>query len=179
MCHYYSIINDIVCYIDICVQSKVVYKLCGESEKVKLGILKVTLSILLIMVIVLLGCKNDSLLNYRRVKADYVGGKVKKIVSNIGAKNGVYLYIDDKKTMYLLLKDLLVAEGNEAPYFSNVSIEPKGDVLNISYNEKYTKDYINKKIDNKLMYRIRLNKKFNTIKLFRNGKEIHFNNVYL
>jgi hypothetical protein len=151
----------------------------GRVIKVKLGILKVTFSILIIMVIVLLGCKNNSLLNYRRIKADYIGGRVRKIVNNIGAKNGVYLCIDDKKTMYLLLKDLLKDQGKEAPYFSNVTIEPKGDVLNISYNERYTKDYINKKIDNKLMYRIKLHKKFDKIKLFRNGKEIHFDNIYL
>lgn len=145
----------------------------------KKSIIRIALSILLIMVLVLIGCKNNSLLTYRQIKADYVGGKIKKIVKTIGNNNGIYLCMDGNKVMYLMLNGLVVKKGEKAPYFSNVVIKPKGNVLNISYKESYTKDYINKKINNKVMYRIKLHKQFQTIKIFKNGKESHFDGIYL
>lgn len=135
--------------------------------------------VLLIMVFVILGCKNNSLLNYRRVKPDYLNGKIKKAVQNIGDKNGVYVCKDGKKTMYLLIKGKHETRGAENLQFSNVVIEPKGNVLNISFNENYTKESTNRKLENNIMYRIKLHRNFDLIKVFKNGKETQFDDIYL
>lgn len=63
--------------------------------------------------------------------------------------------------------------------YSNVVIKPNGNVLSISYKEGYTKNDANKKYYNKMLYRIKLHKNFNQIKIFKNGKETQFNNIYL
>lgn len=141
--------------------------------------IRVVLSILLIIIIVLISCRHHALLNYRRVKADYASGKIKNFVQRMGNQNGAYLCEDDKKTIYLLLNGPFGKRGQKVPCFSNVKVVPSGNVINISYQESLTKNDISRRIDNRLLYRIKLHKNFNLIKLFKNGRETHFDNINL
>lgn len=145
----------------------------------KYSLVKYGLTMLFLVVLVLLGCRNYSELNYRQIKAEYAQGKAKEFVKRFGSKDGVFLCEDKNNTYYLLLNGVLLNQSQGAADFSDFQIVPKGNVLNISYKETYIKDYVNKKIDSKVLYRIKLHRNFNGVKLYKNGKETHFDSVSL
>jgi hypothetical protein len=144
----------------------------------KLGFAKFILGIMLIIVFVMVTCKSNSLLSYRQVKESFVDGKVKTFVHKIRHREGVYLMENDKKTLYLMLNKLS-KDKNKVPYITDVVVKPVGEALTISYSEIYKNSMKGKKPNNNLLYRIKLNKNFKLIKVFKNGEETHFENVYL
>ena len=150
----------------------------GENNSMKFKIAKFIIGIMLIFVFVMVTCKSNSLLSYRQVKGSFVGGRVKSFVHKISHRDGVYLMENDKKTIYVMLNKLSKDKTKEA-YITDVVVKPVGEALTISYKELYKKNSKGKKLNENLLYRIKVNKNFKMIKVFKNGQETHFENVYL
>ncbi len=47
----------------------------------------------------------------------------------------------------------------------------------INFNESYTDDYINKKIDSRVLYKIHMPENMDFISIYKNGQETHFDVV--
>ncbi|MFT5873806.1 MAG: beta-lactamase regulating signal transducer with metallopeptidase domain [Clostridium sp.] len=105
--------------------------------------------------------------------------KVKIFLNSFNNKNGVYSYEDGTNERYLFLNAQNVKEGEKASYFTDIKMEVKQGTLFINFNEKYTDDYKNKEIDNRVLYKIIMqHKNVDTIRIYKNGQETHFDTVY-
>lgn len=143
-------------------------------------LLKYTCAMAMLVAFVMVTCRSNSVLSYRQIRTSLVDGKVKTFVQKIANTDGVYLMENDKKTIYLMLTKLKDDKtGIGRTYITNMVVKPVGDSITISYSESNHKSIYSKRFQSKLLYRIKLQKDFKSIKVFRNGKETHFNNVYL
>ena len=82
-----------------------------------------------------------------------------------------------KGDSYLFLNDYNVKNGEKAPYYTDIKMELKQNTMTISFNEKYADDYKNKEINNRELYKIKQTKDYDTIRIYKNGKEVHFDSV--
>lgn len=141
--------------------------------------MKNKLFIMVVIVIILsvtVGCNNtDSL--FTKINLDNANKKVKSSLSSFYSKNGIYLYEDGKDEMYLFLNGYNVMQGGKVPYYTDIRIEVKDKTLVINFREKYTEDYQNKEIENRLLYKIKNPKNVDTISILKNGQETHFDSI--
>lgn len=86
--------------------------------------------------------------------------------------NGVYIFYNSEKEIYLFLNNANVEQGDKAGFYEDVKVEDKGDTIAISFNEYFTSDYDNVG-KNKLIYRINVNKDFDFLKVYKNGIETY------
>lgn len=61
--------------------------------------------------------------------------------------------------------------------FSDVEVTSEDDTLNIAYSEDFVEDIKDKKLANQLLYKIKINQDYETLKLLKNGEESHFHNI--
>ena len=64
--------------------------------------------------------------------------------------------------------------GDKAIYFTDFNVEKNGETLSISYNTAETADYSNQSLKNELLYKVNLDKMYETIKAISNGEETSF-----
>ncbi len=103
---------------------------------------------------------------------------VQQFVRSAQQENGVHLYQDEEnKFYYLLLNGLNMMQGDPASTFSDIEIKSENDTLNISFKEDFIKNHEGKKLANQLLYQIKLNEDYETLKLFKNGEESHFHTI--
>ena len=119
------------------------------------------------------GC-TPSELSYSEVKPDTVNKDVKDFVTSIENTNGIHLYEEDQKTKYVFFNEYLVEQGKEALYFEDIEVSGEGQTLTISYTEQTTDDYANKSLNNRLLYEVKTDKDYESIKLLKNGEETAF-----
>jgi hypothetical protein len=118
-------------------------------------------------------------LSFSEVGEKDLNNDVLKFVHDV-QEDGVHLYYEGKKTMYVCLNGTQAAQGGKAVHYSDFNVEEEGDTLNISYKEAETTDHSNKKTQTLTanhLYEIDLNKKYEKVKGFRNGEEAPFNIV--
>lgn len=138
---------------------------------------KKILSVILIISIVLtglVGCSKDTDLAYSKENPKFVNKKVKEFMDTYNGKNGTYLITKNENEMYLFLNGSNVKYGDKAIYFSDIKVEVKENILIINFNENYTDNYENKKIDNKVLYKIKKPKVVDTISIYKNGQQTYF-----
>ena len=116
---------------------------------------------------------------FKKVEISSASQKVKTFVSTFAGKNGVYTYEDGTKVRYLLINGFNVQQGEKASYFSDVKVEVIDKTLIIRYNENFTEAYKNKELDNLLLYQVIQPEKVDTIRVFKNGTETHFDSCYV
>ena len=130
---------------------------------------------LISLMILLYGCTpSDAELSYSEVKTDTVNKDVKDFVTSIEDTNGIYLYEGDKKTKYIFFNEYIVEQGEEALYFEDIKMYGEGQTLTISFTEHATDDYANKSLNNRLLYEVKIDKDYESIKLLKNGEETAF-----
>lgn len=103
--------------------------------------------------------------------------KVEAFLNAHNSENGIYMQEDGTGEAYLFLNGDNVVQGEMASYFTDIKAEVKEGTLIIKFNEKYTDDYKNKEINNRVLYKIKQLKTFDTIRIYRNGEETHFNSI--
>jgi hypothetical protein len=135
------------------------------------------LVIISIILIGILGCSENVDLVFSKVNTKTTNKKVKTFMERYNDMNGIYLYVHSSNDMYLYLNGYNVNNGDKASYFTDVKVEVKEGTLVINFNEKYIDDYHNKEIDNRVLYKIRQPKKVDTITIFKNGQETHFDTI--
>ncbi len=125
-----------------------------------------------------MGCNKKSDSEFSKVERQDIPKRVQNFIDTNNEKNGVYLYssnIDNDDYDYFFLNAINVNQGDRASFFTDVKfqIEEQEHTLNINFNEELNDDSnYTLKIDNMLIYKIKSSEKFDTIKVFKNGKAI-------
>ena len=86
-------------------------------------------------------------------------------------QNGAHLYFEKEKAVYVFLNEANIKAGEKATYFTDVNVEGNGETLTITYDTDETTDLSNQSLDHSLIYKINLDKQYDTIKAIRNGEE--------
>lgn len=104
--------------------------------------------------------------------------KINNKVNGLIKKNGIYLLqTGEDNVSYFILDGSHMNLKYEAPYFSEVKIESKEDSILIYFSEKLKVYPLGKYPDNSLIYKITKDKDTEYIRVFKNGKETHFDSV--
>jgi hypothetical protein len=104
--------------------------------------------------------------------------KINDKVSELIKENGVYLLnTGEDNVTYLILDCSHMSLKNEAPYFSDVKTENKGNSIMVYFNEEL-KIYLDCKYpEQRLIYKITKDKRTEYVRVFKNGEETHFDSV--
>lgn len=104
--------------------------------------------------------------------------KINDKVSEPIKESGVYLLnIGKDNVTYLILDGSHMSLKNEAPYFSDVRVENKGNSIMIFFNEEVRIYPDGKYPEQRLIYKITKDKNTEYIRVFKNGEETHFDCV--
>lgn len=124
------------------------------------------------MIILLSGC--GSQLSFSKISEKDVNKDIQSFIDDVKNKNGAYLYFDNQKAMYVYLNGTNVKQGEKVVYFTDFDVEEDGDTLNIQYSSAETNDYSSQSFNYELLYKVNLDKKYETVKLFNNSKEVSY-----
>ena len=68
-----------------------------------------------------------------------------------------------------------IKQGEKAIHFSDFNIEVEEDLLKIIIDQEYSDDYSNKQLKHQVLYKIKLDKEYDTIAAYSNGELVPFN----
>lgn len=136
------------------------------------GVILKKLFLIIGMIFVLSGCHSD--LSFNDVSFKGVDRDLQKFIDFVKNENGVHLYADGKKSIYVYLNAGNVIQGENAEYFTNFDVQKDGEALNIVYKTAETSDYSNPSFKHELLYKVNLDKRYEYIKPIRNGEESFF-----
>lgn len=131
--------------------------------------------LLLLLVLFISGCQRQDVV-MKKVKLDTAPQTVRAFVSHMEKTNGFYLYDSDSSDPYLFLNSYWVAQGESAIVFTDVTAEVQDNALIIHVSDRPTRDYTSVS-NNKLLYRIKVGKAYDTIRLFRNNEHTAFTTI--
>jgi hypothetical protein len=104
--------------------------------------------------------------------------KINDKVSETIKENGVCLLnTGEDNVNYLILDGSHISLKNEAPYFSDIKIQNKGNSIIIYFNEELKIYPEGKYPEHRLIYKIIKDKDTQYIRVFKNGEETHFDSV--
>lgn len=136
------------------------------------------LSVIFIVLVSIVGCGRISEITYSEIKIEDASSKLTNFINDSSKKNGVHIFENDNKELYIFLNGYNVFQGEKAPYFENIKIEVQEDSLIISFTEKYTDDYSDKNIKNKVLYKVKKHKDFEYIRVYKNNQEVQIDSVW-
>lgn len=120
----------------------------------------------------LTGCSSN--LSFTEVREKDINKDIQSFIDNTNEENGVHLYLEKQKEVYVYLNGSNVKQGEKAIHFTDFNVEKNGKTLSILYNTAETADYSNQSLKYELLYKINLDKKYETIKTINNGEEASF-----
>lgn len=126
---------------------------------------------LLALVLLLSGCRAEP--TFSEVNEKGVNKNVKAFVHEVRNRNGVHLYFNGEKEVYVYLNGANIRQGDKAIHFTDFDVKGKGETLNILYNKTKAEEG-DQSINNRVLYRIKLDKKYENVKPYGNGKEVSF-----
>lgn len=127
---------------------------------------------LLVIISLLSGCSSE--LSFSEVSEKGVNKDLQSFIDNVNEENGVHLYLEKQKAVYVYLNGSNVKQGEKAIHFTDFNVEKKGETLRILYNTAETADYSNQSIKHELLYKVNLDKKYEIIEPIGNGEEASF-----
>ncbi|WP_137790179.1 hypothetical protein [Bacillus sp. E(2018)] len=129
------------------------------------------------LLILLTGCVDDSKLRTDLISFQEANSEVQSFFETAKKQNGIHLYQDQNERIYLLLNGVNILQNQPAITFSNFKVKDDGATLKVFYEVETVADYENENLKNQLLYEVELNKTYETIKLFKNGKSSNFEMV--
>jgi len=148
----------------------------NRPPKILTKILNATLCMLLLLIVLSLsGCQRQDVV-IKKVELDAAPQAVKSFISRMEKTNGFYLYNSDSSDPYLFLNSYWVAQGEPAIVLMDVTAEIHDNALIIQVSDRQTRDYTGVS-NNRLLYRIKVGKAYDTIRLFRNNKHTVFTTI--
>lgn len=148
---------------------------CVDIHNVIGGLdLKKLLSIF-VLILLLTGCNSE--LSFIEISTERAILDVQVFIDEVHNQNGTHLYFDGKKDVYVFLNEKNVEQGNKAIFFIDFDVNVTGDTLIIEYSQEETDDYSNGVIKHQILYKVDLDKEYNTIKAISNGEEVPFSVV--
>ncbi|TCT12880.1 hypothetical protein EDC18_11151 [Natranaerovirga pectinivora] len=145
-----------------------------------------TISILCFMAIILVGCTDKNINEYKQedlivtqIKIENANKDLSEFINKVEKENGTYLYtkVNDQDT-YLFLNNSNVIYGDNVTYYTDIKIEGRENTIYIYFNEEITSDYSGI-IPNQLLYKIEKKKTYDYVKMFKNGEESYFSSVII
>lgn len=135
--------------------------------------------IVLFSIVILNGCSySASTLSYLNVDQEDLSEEIQSYFQNVQEENGVHLYFDEKNnSMFVYLNASNVAQGENAEVFTDFDVESEQDTLHLLYQSEETTDHSNSSSQHSIIYKVNLNKDYDTVKLFHNGNETAFKTV--
>ena len=127
---------------------------------------------LLVCINLLSGCSSE--LSFSEVREKGVNKDIQSFIADVKNENGVHLYLDNRKAIYVYMNGGNVKQGEKAVHFTDFDVEEDGDTLNLLYSIAETNDYSNQSLNYELLYEVNLDKKYENVKAFNNGKEVSF-----
>lgn len=110
---------------------------------------------------------------FARVELQDVPKEVQDFIFNNSGKNGVYLYSNNNLDKYFFLN--VIQEVNVTS-FKDFNYKIKDHAFNIYFNEELPLA-VSRKLNGKVIYKIKSSNKYDTIRVFKNGNEIPFDVV--
>ncbi len=144
--------------------------------------IKMNWLLLLILILFISGCNINSNTNqdlvFTRIDNITLKANVQEWVERNSINNGIYLYQENEETFYIYFNNYNVVQGDVASYYKDVKAETVGDKIVISFSVLTTGDYTDAELENnRLLYKLILLGKFETIQLLENNRETHFNEI--
>jgi len=130
---------------------------------------------LLLLALSISGCQRQDVV-MKKVELETAPQTVRAFISHMEKTNGFYLYDSDSSDPYLFLNSYWVARGESATVFTDVTAEVQDNALIIHVSDRQTRDYTGVS-NNKLLYRIKVGKAYDTIRLFRNSEHTAFTTI--
>ncbi|MCA1054011.1 hypothetical protein LCM10_03345 [Rossellomorea aquimaris] len=121
------------------------------------------------------GCASSQ--DVSEVSQDEVSEPIQTFIEDVKEENGVHLYYDGTKAIYVYFNASNVKQGEEASHFSDVKVEEEGNTVKVLYSREEMSDDSNENIDYELLYKIETDDSYENLKLFENGKEVSFGTV--
>jgi hypothetical protein len=126
----------------------------------------------------LTACRKDVVasveeMNIKSIKNE----KLRSLVDSWQQEDGAYLANNTAigGAYYLFLNASTVEKGEKPTYFQSLSVGFESNVMHIYYVEKETGDTKNNRT--KILYRIPMESTPDTVKIYKNGEEVYFNNI--
>ncbi|MDL4842301.1 hypothetical protein [Aquibacillus rhizosphaerae] len=132
---------------------------------------------LLSLLLLLVGCNVENehkKISYSKINMDTPDKEVKEFLGESTDENGIYLYQDSGKRLYVFLNSKIVEQGNEASYFTSFDVKSEEDTLIIYFEQDLTDVYVNNELNNQVLYEVQLNNEYEYIKLFEDNEEKQF-----
>ncbi len=149
---------------------------------VEIGITTITRSadvknrlLLIVLILLVTGCGAD--FSFSEISIENANDNVQEFIKYAEMKNGNYLYLDGEKGMYVFINGIYVNQGSDAVYFSDFNISAQQDTLNVFINQDSDSDYSNTNLKYQVLYKINTVEKYDTIKLYVNGKPVSFDEI--
>jgi len=133
-----------------------------------------------LILLLLTGCSvadDDNEFTFSEVNIKSTDEEVQRFISDVQEENGIYLFDDSGERWFVFLNSKMVRQGEQVTYFTNFDINSDLESANLYIQQDTTSDYAIKKLNNQVLYEVKLDKKYNYINLFRNNKEAHFSLV--
>lgn len=120
----------------------------------------------------LAGCSSE--LTFTEIKPDDTKKDVLTFFESVEDINGAHLYFDGDDVIYVLLNGKNVTQGEKAIHFINFNVDLDDGNLNIYYIEEETENYSDETLKYQVIYKIKKDKDYEKIRLFKNGNEVPF-----
>ncbi|MEC5424746.1 hypothetical protein QGM71_14765 [Virgibacillus sp. C22-A2] len=130
---------------------------------------------LFMILIILVGCNTE--LSFSEISLESSNVNVQFFFKGIENENGVHLYMDGEKSLYVFLNGKNVIQNEKAIQFSDFDVDSEGDTLTIYYTEEKTEDYSNDTLHHQIVYKIDKDKNYANVKGIKNGEEVAFGAV--
>ncbi|MCA0993404.1 hypothetical protein [Pseudalkalibacillus hwajinpoensis] len=139
---------------------------------------RIIVSLMAIFLLLLTGCSEKEL-SYTEINIKDAKENVKTFIDETEDLNGTHLYYENDQVVYVFVNGINVIQGDEAIYFEdfNLNADEESDALEVSYTQKKTEDYSNKELNHQLLYKVVLDKKYETLNAFQNGEAVTFGSV--
>lgn len=99
---------------------------------------------------------------------------IQSFIENVIDENGVHLYFENEKALYIYLNGYNINQSELATHFTDFDVEENDKTLNILYKSAETADYSNHSLKHGRLFKVHIDKKYDNLKLIRNGEEVPF-----
>ncbi len=139
--------------------------------------MKRSLILLVLSTCLLNACQPNASLSFSKTTGDRLAKEEQSFFTSVRKESGVHIYHNEQSnSVFVYLNDYAIDQGESAHRFNHFNVEAAGNELHLSFETDTTTDYPSE-MENQLFYEVRLDKEYDTIRLFNNGDEIAFNTI--
>lgn len=129
-----------------------------------------------VLTFLLVSCSSE--FTFKEINMSHLSKDIENFIEATENKNGVHLYHDHKGNMYIFLNGYNVVQGTKALHFTDFNLEDDGDTLNVLVHHDLTESYSDPNLHYQMLYKIKSDKEYDTLKLFENDEESSFHTIY-